>query len=37
MNMRENIMKAKGVLGQPVLPVTELHVDFSALEHVVTG
>lgn len=36
MNMREDIVKAKGVLDQPVLLVTELFVDCSALEYVVT-
>lgn len=36
MNMREDIVKAKGALDQTVLQVTELHVDCSALEYVVT-
>lgn len=34
MNMREDIVRAKGVLKQPMPPVTELHVNCSALEDV---
>lgn len=36
MNMREDIVKAKGVLNQPVPPATKLLVNCSALEYVVT-
>ncbi|OBT78077.1 hypothetical protein VF21_03132 [Pseudogymnoascus sp. 05NY08] len=35
MNMKEDIVKAKGVLGQHVPPVTELLVDCAPLENVV--
>lgn len=35
MNMKEDIVNAKGVLDQPVPPVTELLVDCTPLEHVV--